>query len=184
MRFDSIKDIDNVLMPIDFNEHQEFTTSNFSKLMWACPIFLNNEKVSCNFIVPVVAKLSRNNKYVFFTPYSSAIETLVEKTVLENKWSYTKVKYAVPYNMNAHFVSRNDDVYNWDIALFDNPTECNDYRKQKEKEFRNIIKGDKENSKKYTLTIEDIEDKFNIPHGKLIITGVWNDPYTKAKRKH
>lgn len=183
MRFDSIKDIDNVLMPKEFNPLSEFTTKDFGKLIWACPIIIINEKVSCNFIVPTVVKNCTDNRYIFFTPHSSAVDTLVEKTIHENKLSYTKVRYSFPYNMGTHYVSKNDDINNWDIALFDNPIECNEYRKQKEKEFRSIIKNDKDESKKYTLSIEDIETKFNIPHGKLIITGVWNDPYTKKKRK-
>lgn len=184
MRISNIKSLDNLLMPNDFTPYVDFLNKDINKLMWACPIILNKEKVSCNFIVPVVVKLNEhNNKYNFFTPYSPLVESLVDKTVLENKLSYTKVKYMIPYNEGIHQVSRKTNISKWDIALFDNPIECNEYRKAKEKELRDKINLDKDKSKRYTVTIEDIETKFNIPHGKLIIEGVWNDPYTKSKRK-
>lgn len=185
MRITNIKSLDNLLMPNDFTPYVDFLSKDFNKLIWACPIILNKEKVSCNFIVPVIVKLDEHkNRYDFFTPYSPFVESLVDKTVRENKLSYTKVKYMIPYNLGIHQVSRNVNLTKWDIALFDNPIECNEYRKQREKELRNKINSDKENSKKYTVTIEDIETKFNIPHGKLIIEGVWNDPYTKVKKKN
>lgn len=182
MRITNIKTLDNLLMPIDFSPYADFQNKDINKLMLVCPIILHEEKVSCNFIVPVVAT-NYNNKYNFFTPYSPLVDSLVDKTVLENKLSYTKVKYMIPYNEGIHQESNKTNINKWDIALFDNPIECNEYRKSKEKELRNTISLNKEKSKKYTVTIEEIETKFNIPHGKLIIEGVWNDPYTKSKRK-
>lgn len=155
-----------------------------NKLLWCTLICEENEKIRFNKILPVFCDKD-DSTYFFFSPNGYFIDeyNIINNVIAQYKIPISKVDYCIPYNYGFHNESISTDINDWDIKLFDNPRECEDYRKIKEKELRELIKSHKADDKKYTVTIEDIESKFNIPHGKLIIEGVWNDPYTKVKRK-
>ena len=75
------------------------------------------------------------------------------------------------------------DLTNFDIKLFDIPGDAEYYRKETEKILRKKIKADKKLDSANIISLEDIVNKFNIDINKLIIKGIWNDPYNKKRKK-
>ena len=69
------------------------------------------------------------------------------------------------------------------LQIFDSPGDAEYYRKETEKILRKKIKADKESDSANMISLEDIANKFNIDIDKLIIKGIWNDPYNKKRTK-
>lgn len=82
--------------------------------------------------------------------------------------------------MNVNEVT---DLTNFDIKLFDSSGDAEYYRKETEKILRKKIKADKEYDSANIIPLEDIVNKFNIDIDKLIIKGIWNEPYNKKRTK-
>ena len=134
----------------------------------------NNSNEDCYVLFSI--NTSFNDKYHY-------VETA--KEMFDIAWSHIRDSSGLSIYSELQFLNVNEvtDLTNFDIKLFDSPGDAEYYRKETEKILRKKIKADKESDSANMISLEDIANKFNIDINKLIIKGIWNDPYNKKRIK-
>lgn len=192
-----IKDLDKYLINDDFTyRHYAIGSPNnndifpYSKIIWGCGICEHDKKVQMNYVFPLMIYNNSNEGcYVLFSINTSFndkyhyVETA--KEMFDIAWSHIRDSSGLSIYSELQFLNINEvtDLTNFDIKLFDSPGDAEYYRKETEKILRKKIKADKESDSANMISLEDIANKFNIDIDKLIIKGIWNDPYNKKRTK-
>ena len=102
---------------------------------------------------------------------------MVNKAIDEYGLPRTKVRYDLPKSHEFyHRVWADEPIDEWQIKLFDNPVECNEYRNRCVKEFRQKLKEEEKNYSKYRVSFNRVSKLTGIPVDKLTIFC----PYHKA----
>ena len=102
---------------------------------------------------------------------------MVNKAIDEYGLPCTKVRYDLPKSHEFyHRVWADEPIDEWDIKLFDNPVECNEYRNRCVKEFRQKLKEEEKDYSKYRVSFKKVSELTGIPVDKLTIVC----PYHKA----
>lgn len=195
--FDNIKELDKYLINDDLTYRRyrvgspgNYDTFDYSKIVWGCGICEHDKKVQMNYVFPLMIYNNSNEGcYVLFSLNTSFndkyhyVETA--KEMFDIAWSHIRYTSGLSIYSELQFLNVNEvtDLTNFDIKLFDSPGDAEQYRKETEKILRKKIKTDKESDSANMISLEDIANKFNIDIDKLIIKGIWNDPYNKKRTK-
>ena len=184
MRITSIEELkkwsfDTYVNDIPYHFDYEYFRSHFLWATFVC-IDKNTGKIKDDSILPIYVniltetdKYDEGRQFVLFSlpPSTYGIYPVVNKAIDEYGLPRTKVRYDLPKSHEFyHRVWADEPIDEWDIKLFDNPVECNEYRNQCVKEFRQKLKG------KYRVSFERVSKLTGIPVDKLTIVC----PYYKA----
>ena len=190
MRITSIEELkkwsfDTYVEDIPYYFDYEYFRSHFLWATFVC-IDKNTRKIKDDSIFPIYVNiLTETDKYdkgrqfvLFSLPNNSgSFDSMVNKAIDEYGLPRTKVRYDLPKSHEFyHRVWADEPIDEWDIKLFDNPVECNEYRNRCVKEFRQKLKEEEKNYSKYRVSFEKVSKLTGIPVDKLTIFC----PYHKA----
>ena len=190
MRITSIEELkkwsfDTYVNDIPYHFDYEYFRSHFLWATFVC-IDKNTRKIKDDSIFPIYVNiLTETDKYdkgrqffLFSLPNNNgSFDSMVNKAIYEYGLPRTKVRYCLPKSHEFyHRVWADEPIDEWDIKLFDNPVECNEYRNRCVKEFRQKLKEEEKNYSKYRVSFERVSKLTGIPVDKLTIFC----PYHKA----
>ena len=190
MRITSIDELkkwsfDTYVNDIPYHFDYEYFRSHFLWATFVC-IDKNTRKIKDDSILPIYVNiLTETDKYdegrqfvLFSLPNNSgSFDSMVNKAIDEYGLPRTKVRYCLPKSHEFyHRVWADEPIDEWQIKLFDNPVECNEYRIRCVKEFRQKLKEEEKNYSKYRVSFEKVSKLTGIPVDKLTIFC----PYHKA----
>ena len=190
MRITSIDELkkwsfDTYVKDIPYHFDYEYFRSHF---LWATFVCLdkNTQKIKDDSIFPIyvnilteTGKYDKGRQFVLFSlpNNNGSFDSMVNKAIDEYGLPRTKVRYDLPKSHEFyHRVWADEPIDEWDIKLFDNPVECNEYRNRCVKEFRQKLKEEEKNYSKYRVSFERVSKLTGIPVDKLTIFC----PYHKA----
>ena len=190
MRITSIEELkkwsfDTYVEDIPYHFDYEYFRSHFLWATFVC-IDKNTRKIKDDSIFPIyvnilteTGKYDKGRQFVLFSlpPSTYGIYPVVNKAIDEYGLPRTKVRYDLPKSHEFyHRVWADEPIDEWDIKLFDNPVECNEYRNRCVKEFRQKLKEEEKDYSKYRVSFERVSKLTGIPVDKLTIFC----PYYKA----
>ena len=190
MRITSIDELkkwsfDTYVNDIPYHFDYEYFRSHFLWATFVC-IDKNTRKIKDDSIFPIYVNiLTETDKYdkgrqfvLFSLPNNNgSFDSMVNKAIDEYGLPRTKVRYDLPKSHEFyHRVWADEPIDEWDIKLFDNPVECNEYRNRCVKEFRQKLKEEEKDYSKYRVSFERVSKLTGIPVDKLTIFC----PYYKA----
>ena len=190
MRITSIEELkkwsfDTYVRDIPYYFDYEYFRSHFLWATFVC-IDKNTRKIKDDSILPIYVNiLTETDKYdegrqfvLFSLPDNyGSFGSMVNKAIDEYGLPRTKVRYCLPKSHEFyHRVWADEPIDEWQIKLFDNPVECNEYRIRCVKEFRQKLKEEEKNYSKYRVSFERVSKLTGIPVDKLTIFC----PYHKA----
>ena len=190
MRITSIDELkkwsfDTNVNDIPYHFDYEYFRSHFLWATFVC-IDKNTRKIKDDSILPIYVNiLTETYKYyegrqfvLFSLPNNNgSFDSMVNKAIDEYGLPRTKVRYCLPKSHEFyHRVWADEPIDEWQIKLFDNPVECNEYRIRCVKEFRQKLKEEEKNYSKYRVSFERVSKLTGIPVDKLTIFC----PYHKA----
>ena len=190
MRITSIDELkkwsfDTYVEDIPYHFDYEYFRSHFLWATFVC-IDKNTRKIKDDSIFPIYVNiLTETGKYdngrqfvLFSLPNNNgSFDSMVNKAIDEYGLPRTKVRYDLPKSHEFyHRVWADEPIDEWDIKLFDNPVECNEYRNRCVKEFRQKLKEEEKDYSKYRVSFERVSKLTGIPVDKLTIFC----PYYKA----
>lgn len=160
-----------------------------SKIIWGCCIYEYNKKVGMNYIFPLMIYHNLKNGYYILFDIDFTFNDdyhYVDKAREKYKIAQSHIRNSseLLWYSELHILDTNKikDLSDFEIKLFDNAGNAEQYRKETEKKLRKQIKEDKEVDSNNMISLEAIANKFNIDINKLIIKGIWNDPYNKKRK--
>ena len=190
MRITSIEELkkwsfDTYVRDIPYYFDYEYFRSHFLWATFVC-IDKNTRKIKDDSILPIYVNiLTETDKYdegrqfvLFSLPNNNgSFDSMVNKAIDEYGLPRTKVRYCLPKSHEFyHRVWADEPIDEWQIKLFDNPVECNEYRIRCVKEFRQKLKEEEKNYSKYRVSFERVSKLTGIPVDRLTIFC----PYHKA----
>ena len=190
MRITSIDELkkwsfDTYVKDIPYHFDYEYFRSHFLWATFVC-IDKNTRKIKDDSIFPIYVniltetyKTYEGRQFVLFSlpNNSGSFDSMVNKAIDEYGLPRTKVRYDLPKSHEFyHRVWADEPIDEWQIKLFDNPVECNEYRIRCVKEFRQKLKEEEKNYSKYRVSFEKVSKLTGIPVDKLTIFC----PYHKA----
>lgn len=190
MRITSIEELkkwsfDTYVNDIPYHFDYEYFRSHFLCATFVC-LDKNTQKIKDDSIFPIyvnilpeTGKYNEGRKFVLFSlpPSTYGIYPVVNKAIDEYGLPRTKVRYDLPKSHEFyHRVWADIPIDEWEIKLFDNPVECNEYRIRCVKEFRQKLKEEEKNYSKYRVSFNRVSKLTGIPVDKLTIFC----PYHKA----
>ena len=190
MRITSIEELkkwsfDTYVEDIPYHFDYEYFRSHFLWATFVC-IDKNTRKIKDDSIFPIyvnilteTGKYNNGRQFVLFSlpNNSGSFDSMVNKAIDEYGLPRTKVRYCLPKSHEFyHRVWADEPIDEWDIKLFDNPVECNEYRNRCVKEFRQKLKEEEKDYSKYRVSFERVSKLTGIPVDKLTIFC----PYYKA----
>ena len=190
MRITSIDELkkwsfDTYVNDIPYHFDYEYFRSHFLWATFVC-IDKNTRKIKDDSIFPIYVniltetyKTYKGRQFVLFSlpNNSGSFDSMVNKAIDEYGLPRTKVRYDLPKSHEFyHRVWADEPIDEWDIKLFDNPVECNEYRNRCVKEFRQKLKEEEKDYSKYRVSFERVSKLTGIPVDKLTIFC----PYYKA----
>ena len=190
MRITSIDELkkwsfDTYVNDIPYHFDYEYFRSHFLWATFVC-IDKNTRKIKDDSIFPIYVniltetdKYDKGRQFVLFSlpPSTYGIYPVVNKAIDEYGLPRTKVRYDLPKSHEFyHRVWADEPIDEWDIKLFDNPVECNEYRNRCVKEFRQKLKEEEKDYNKYRVSFKRVSKLTGIPVDKLTIVC----PYYKA----
>lgn len=193
--FTDIKELEKYLIN-RYGEYSYYSISSpcnygnfdYSKIIWGCGICEHNKKVQMNYIFPLmIYNNSGRSYYILFDINTSFNDEYhyVEDAMEKYKINGSHIRYTsgLALYSELRYLNKITDLREFDIKLFTNANDAEQYRKETEKKIRKEIKADKDKDSINMISLEDIANKFNIDINKLIIKGIWNDPYNKKRTK-
>ena len=190
MRITSIEELkkwsfDTYVEDIPYHFDYEYFRSHFLWATFVC-IDKNTRKIKDDSILPIYVniltetyKTYKGRQFVLFSlpNNNGSFDSMVNKAIDEYGLPRTKVRYDLPKSHEFyHRVWADEPIDEWDIKLFDNPVECNEYRNRCVKEFRQKLKEEEKDYSKYRVSFERVSKLTGIPVDKLTIFC----PYYKA----